>query len=80
MTSNTELWKALQAYLPKKTWIPLSEIVATVRSRIVLDSEDLESRNSSPGTPLWESNLRSLLRTKKRAGHVRVRGRATGQS
>lgn len=79
MTSNSTLWLTLQAYLPRKTWIPMSEIVATVQSRVTLDEEDLERKGSSPGTPLWESNLRSLLRTKTRAGHIRARRRTPGR-
>jgi hypothetical protein len=51
MTDNSILWQALQAYIPRKTWIPLSDILATVRSRVTLDKEDLERKDLPPGPP-----------------------------
>jgi hypothetical protein len=49
MTDNSILWQALQAYIPKKTWIPLSDVLATVRSRVTLDKEDLERKDLPAG-------------------------------
>ncbi len=73
MTDNATIWKALQKYLPKKTWIPMSDVLATVRTRIFLDQEDLECRGTRTGAPQWESNVRRLLRTKVRTGGLRAR-------
>ncbi len=73
MTDNATIWKTLQKYVPKKRWIPLQEVVATVRSRLVLDREDLERRGSTSGLARWESNLRQLLRSKARIGSIRSR-------
>jgi hypothetical protein len=78
MTSNSSLWQALQAYLPKRTWLPFSDILATVRTRIILDEEDLARRGSLRGMPQWEANLRRLLRAKKQAGNIRARRRTVG--
>jgi hypothetical protein len=75
MTDNSTLWEALQTYLPKKTWIPMEDILATLRSRVILDEEDLERKDPPLGSPQWESNLRSLLRAKTRAGNIRARRR-----
>jgi hypothetical protein len=80
MTDNSILWQALQAYIPRKTWIPLSDILATVRSRVTLDKEDLERKDLPPGPPRWESNLRRLLRAKTLSGNVRARRRNAGKS
>jgi hypothetical protein len=73
MTDNDTIWKAMEMYLPKRTWIPLSDILATVRARVPLDQEDLERRGSRSGSPLWESNVRRVLRTKARTGNLRTR-------
>ena len=73
MTDNTTIWDALQRHLPKRKWIPLAEIFATVRTRVLLDDEDLERASSPPGTPRWESNVRRLLRLKTHTGSVRAR-------
>jgi hypothetical protein len=79
MTDNATIWKALQKYLPKKTWIPLSDILVTVRTRLILDQQDLERRGSRTGAPRWESNVRRLLRTKARTGSLRARKRQADQ-
>jgi len=73
MTDNATIWKALGMYLPKRTWIPMSDILATVRARLPLDKEDLEPRGSRSGSPRWESNVRRVLRTKVGAGRLRMR-------
>lgn len=73
MTDNVALWETLQKHLPRKRWIPLSEILATVRFQIRLDDEDLDYAGSGTGTPRWESNVYRLLRTKTRGGGVRAR-------
>ncbi len=78
MTDSATLWRALQVHVPKRTWIPVSDILATVRTRIVLDEEDLERKDSMSGHPQWESNLRRLLRAKARAGTIRSRKRVAG--
>ena len=78
MTSNSTLWQALQTYLPKRRWLPFSDILATVRTRIILDEEDLARRGSLPGMPQWETNLRRLLRAKKQAGNIHARRRTVG--
>jgi len=73
MTDNATIWKAMDLYLPKRTWIPLSDILATVQARVPLDQEDLERRSSRSGSPRWESNVRQVLRTKARTGGLRTR-------
>ena len=73
MTNDTVLWGALQRNLPRKTWIPIAEILATVQSRIYLDEEDLERAGAASGTLRWESNVRRLLRLMVHAGRVRAR-------
>jgi hypothetical protein len=73
MTDNVAIWKTLQKHLPKRRWIPLSEILATVRFQIRLDDEDLVHADSGTGTPRWESNVYRLLRTKTQGGGVRAR-------
>ncbi|HUI63429.1 MAG TPA: hypothetical protein VL126_01205 [Bacteroidota bacterium] len=73
MTDNATIWKAMEMYLPKRTWIPLSDILATVQARIPLDQEDLERLGSRSGSPRWESNVRRVLRTKARTGNLRSR-------
>ncbi len=78
MTDDLTIWHALQAYLPKRTWIPLAEILNIMRTRVSLDMEDLEHRGSLSGPLQWESNLRRLLRAKARAGTIRARKRSTG--
>jgi hypothetical protein len=74
MTDDRTLWGALQRYVPRKKWIPIAEILATVQSRIYLDEEDLEHAGPASGTPRWESNVRRLLRLMVHAGRVRARG------
>ena len=78
MTDNATLWRALQKYVPKKTWMPLADILTTVRSRVLLDKEDLERRRSPSSAPRWEFNVRRLLRAKTRAGSIRARKRTAG--
>jgi len=73
MTDNTTIWKALQKHLPKRTWIPLAKIFATVHTQVLLDEEDLECARSHSATPRWESNVRRLLRTKTQSGSVLAR-------
>lgn len=75
MTDNSTIWTALQRHLPKKTWIPLAEILETVRARVLLDAEDLERTGSTAGAARWEANVRRLLRAKSRTGGVRARDR-----
>ncbi len=75
MTDNTTIWNALQKHLPKRTWIPLAEIFATVHTQVLLDDEDLESGSTHSGSPRWESNVRRLLRVKTQTGSVRARKR-----
>ena len=75
MTDNSTIWTALQKHLPKKTWIPLAQILETVRARVLLDAEDLERTGSRTGAARWEANVRRLLRAKLRAGGVRARDR-----
>jgi hypothetical protein len=76
MTDDATIWNVLRRCVPKKKWIPLQEIVATVRIRLLLDREDLERRGSSSGLPRWESNVRRLLRAKAQVGSIRSRKRA----
>lgn len=78
MTDNATLWRALQKHVPKKTWMPLADILTTVRSRIPLDREDLERRHSPTGAPQWEFNVRLLLRAKTHTGSIRTRKRTAG--
>jgi len=78
LTDNATLWQALQKHVPKKTWIPMSDILATLRSCVLLDQEDLEHRHSSSGALRWESNVRRLLRDKTRTGRIRARKRKSG--
>ena len=73
MTDNSTIWKALQEHLPKRTWIPIAEVFATVQNRVVLDEEDLEHAPSPRNTPRWKSNVRHLLRMKQRTGSIRAR-------
>ena len=73
MTDNTTFWKALQAHLPRGVWIPLTEILATVRDRVPLDEEDLVRASSRSTLPHWELNVRRLLRSKAHLGRVRTR-------
>ncbi len=80
MTDNSIFWHVLQKCIPKKTWIPLSDILETVQARVILDEEDLDRKDSSLGTPQWESNLRRLLRAKTLSGNVRTRRRKAGTS
>jgi hypothetical protein len=77
MTDDFTIWRTLEAHVPKGTWIPMVEIQAIVRCRVVLDNEDLERGRVLAGPPQWESNLRRLLRTKARAGTIRSRKRST---
>lgn len=74
MTDNTTIWKSLQEHLPRRTWIPIAKVFATVEKFVPLDGEDL--RATHPERPRWKSNVRRLLRLKVRAGSVRSR---TGQ-
>ena len=73
MTDNTTFWKALQEYLPRGRWIPLTEILATVRQRVRLDEEDLVRASSRSARLHWELNVRRLLRSKMHLGRVRTR-------
>ena len=73
MTDNATIWKAMKTYLPKRTWIPLTDILDTVRTRVPLDQEDLDSCGSRSGSPRWESNVRRMLRTQARTGSLRTR-------
>lgn len=73
MTDNTTFWNALQRNLPKRKWIPLTEILATVQTRVFLDDEDLDAVGSRSGAPRWEANVRRLLRLKVHAGAIRSR-------
>ncbi len=73
MTDNATIWKAMKKYVPKRTWVPLSEILATVKAHIPLDQEDLERRGSKSGPPRWESNVRRILRAKVGTGGLRSR-------
>ncbi len=79
MTDDATIWNALRVCVPRKKWMPVREIVATVRGRLVLDPEDLELRGSPSGLPRWESNVRRLLRAKSQSGSIRSRkrGKAT---
>ena len=79
MTDNAIIWDALQKFLPKRIWIPLPDILATVQARIRLDQEDLDRSGSRSGKPRWETNVRRLLRTKARAGSLRARKGVPGQ-
>lgn len=80
MTDDATIWRALQEFLPKRTWIPLPDILAIVQSRVFLDHEDLERRSPSSGVLRWETNVRRLLRVKTRIGSIRARKRASGGS
>ncbi|MGA9115707.1 MAG: hypothetical protein WB626_02920 [Bacteroidota bacterium] len=73
MTDNTTIWRALQQHCPKRTWIPLIDILATVRARVPLDDEDRTHSGSSRSAPLWERNVRRLLRMKAQSGSIRSR-------
>lgn len=75
MTDDATIWKALQRFIPKKKWIPLQEVVSTVRPRLILDREDIERRGSPSGLPRWESNVRRVLRAKARMGSIQSRKR-----
>jgi hypothetical protein len=73
MTDDKTIWKALQEYLPKGRWIPLGEIFTTIRTRLLLDREDLVRSSSHSRRLHWEVNVRRLLRLKTRTGGVHVR-------
>lgn len=75
MTDNTKIWNTLQKHVPKRKWIPLSEIFSLVQARILLDAEDLGRASSRSVTPRWETNVRRLLRLKVHTGIVRCRKR-----
>ncbi len=73
MTDNTTIWNTLRQHVPKRKWIPLSEIFAIVQARISLDAEDLGRASSHSGIPRWEANVKRLLRLKVHTGSVRSR-------
>jgi hypothetical protein len=73
MTDDTTIWKALQESLPKGRWIPLGEIFTTIRTRLLLDAEDLVCPSSRSRRLHWQVNVRRLLRLKMRTGGVHVR-------
>ncbi len=75
MTDDATIWSVLRRFVPKRKWIPLQEIVSTVRARMLLDQEDLQRRGSTSGLPRWERNVRRLLRAKARIGSIRSRKR-----
>ncbi len=79
MTDDAAIWNVLKKFVPKRKWIPLQEIVSMVRTRMLLDHEDLQRRGSASGLPRWESNVRRLLRAKARIGSIRSRKRRTDQ-
>jgi hypothetical protein len=68
MTNDSALWITLHEHLPRKTWVPITDIYTIVQHRIPLDEEDLESRNASSGSPCWKSNVRRVLHSKQREG------------
>jgi hypothetical protein len=78
MTDDATIWRTLQEFLPKRTWISLSDIYGIVQSRVLLDKEDLEHQTPSSGFPQWKANVRRLLRAKARIGRIRARRRAAG--
>jgi hypothetical protein len=73
MTDDTTIWKALREHLPRGRWIPLAEILATIRTRLLLDPEDLVRSSRGSRRLHWEVNVRRLLRLKMRTGCVHVR-------
>ncbi len=79
MTDDATIWNVLKKFVPKRKWIPLQEIVSMVRTRMLLDREDLQRRGSTSGLPRWEHNVRRLLRAKARIGSIRSRKRRTDQ-
>ncbi len=68
MTDDSALWTTLHEHLPRKTWVPITEIYTIVQHRIPLDAEDLESRNAASESPCWKSNVRRVLYSKHREG------------
>ena len=79
MTDSSALWRALLAYAPEGKWVPVSDILAAMRTRVILDEEDLDRTGSLSGPPQWESNLRRLLRAKARAGTISSRKRTAAE-
>ncbi len=73
MTDNTTIWNALQSHLPKRRWISLADILTVLKTRILLDAEDLGHASSRSQTLCWEANVRRLLRLKVHNGIVRSR-------
>jgi hypothetical protein len=64
---------ALRKYLPRKTWIPITEIYGIVKQRIALDAEDLQCPGTRSSFPRWQSNVRRILHSKQREGTLRGR-------
>jgi hypothetical protein len=78
MTDNTTIWRTLQAHLPKKTWIPLSDIFSVVEAKLPLDPDDLSSRGVA--SPRWKTNVRQVLKVGERKGSIRARKHDAGGS
>jgi len=68
MTNDSILWTTLRRHIPRRRWIPITDIFRIVQHRIPLDDEDLARVSSHSEVPRWESNVRRILHSKQREG------------
>jgi hypothetical protein len=73
MTSNAVIWHVIMEHIPRKTWVPRAEVYAIVKNHTVFDGEDMEPGRAPSRLPLWQINVRRLLRTKQKDGRVLAR-------
>lgn len=73
MTNETILRNTLCQHLPRRRWIPITEIYTLVECRMPLDNEDRRCAGQSTPVPRWHSNVRRVLYRMRREGRVMSR-------
>jgi hypothetical protein len=73
MTNDSALWTALQSHLPRNQWIHITDIFSIIQHQIPLDPEDLARGSGHSILPLWQRNVRRVLRTKQLDGTLQHR-------
>jgi hypothetical protein len=70
MTQDTILRETLTRHLPRRIWVPITDIYTLVERRMSLDAEDRVCCGSHSLIPHWQRNVRRVLHRMNREGRL----------
>lgn len=69
-TKQKEMWKVMEATLPRNTVISISDIYDAVENNINLTTDDMVSSSAQSSDPRWKRNVRNILQNRKTTSRI----------